>query len=93
MEDDLMKIVGAIILLILLVSFALVFAVAVASSSESLDCQPLGNFSTRSVYTHSIRVGTVSVPQYQQRRQEEYFCRNVETGESKNVWMSPAEVN
>lgn len=74
---------------LVLVMFALIFAMA-ASSNESLDCQPLGNFETRSVYTHSIMIGKVSVPQYQMRRQEQYLCRNTETGETKNIWMRPA---
>lgn len=79
-------------IIVAVVLIALVFGIifAAASNDESLDCQPLGNFQKRSVYTHSIMIGKVIVPQYQMRRQEEYLCRHVETGETKNVWMRPA---
>lgn len=89
MRDPLVIVIAISICFFIVVAFGAVLIWAVANQPE-LDCQPLGNFQTRSVYTHMIKVGSVNVPQYQTRRQEEYLCRDVETGATKNIWMAPA---
>lgn len=91
LEEFFLDHIGLFTVVVTLGIVALMVFSVVADNSESYDCQPTGNIEKRSVYTHSITVGKVTIPQYQTRRVEEYFCRHIETGESKYRWMKVAK--